>query len=147
MNRLWRLASPGAMLALLMLAGFGGPLVFRLYFHHASADWERVPAEVEKIVEQPKSAILHYHYSHEGQNYRGKRFQYLSAGSIPEKTEILGYHLGDPLVILMDPQQPDRSVVKRAPLQPSQVLPSLLMMGIGAAILVWSWRKDKSDGL
>lgn len=147
MNRLWRLASPGAMLTLLILAGFVGRLAFQLYFHFASAAWQRVPATVEKIVEEPKNTSLVYRYSHEGKDYRGTRFQYLSAGSVPEKTEILGYQAGDPLVILMDPQQPDRSVVKRSPLQPSQVLPSLLMMGIGAAILVWSWRKDKSDGL
>ncbi len=135
------------MLALLILAGFGGRLVFELYFHFASAAWQRVPATVEKIVEEPKSTMLVYRYTHEGKNYRGTRFQYLSAGSGTEKPEFLGYRAGDPLVILMDPEQPDRSVVKRAPLQPSQVLPSLLLIGVGAAILVYSWQKDKRDGL
>lgn len=135
------------MLALLILAGFGGRLAFRLYFHFASAGWQKVPATVEKVLDEPKSTTLVYLYRHEGKDYRGTRFQYLSAGSVPEKTEMLGYQAGDPLVILMDPGQPDRTVVKRSPFQPSQVLPTLLIMGVGAAILIWSWQKDRRDGI
>lgn len=147
MNGLWRLASPVALLALLIVAGCGSRLAFNLYFHIASAEWQRVPATVEKIVQEPKSTYPVYQYSHEGKDYRGTRFEYLPSGSHTEKPEFLGYRAGDPLVILMDPGQPDRSVVKRSPLQLSQVLPSLLIMGVGAAILVGSWQKDKRDGL
>jgi hypothetical protein len=142
MSWLWRFCSPVSLLALLALGVFGGRFTFELYFHFASASWQGVPAVVERIDDSPKSATLSYRYRFDGQDYDGHRFQYLSSGSIDEKSEIHRFRPGDSLVVLVDPAKPSRSVVQRPALKAGHVMPWLLIIGISAAALVYSLRRE-----
>jgi len=139
---------PGAPFAVvgllcLLLLAFGGPLVHGLYFHSASASWEKVSAEVVDIENQPKEAKLHYRYTYQGHDYTGDRFQFLTPGTVPEKSEINArFHKGDAITIHVNPRRPAQSVVQREPIRAEQ-LHSLWITGgaLAASLFYFSRRR------
>lgn len=138
----WDVCLPLALIAFLLLAIFGGQLAISLYFHVVSASWERMPTVVVGIENRLKGATLKYGYSYHGQDYAGERFQYLSSGTISEKEEINErFHKGQNLMIYVNPNKPEQSVVQRNALRLDHVGSHLFVIGFSVACLVYSFRR------
>lgn len=120
----------------------GGHLAYGLLFHHFSASWTRVPAVVVKIEEHPKSAILRYRYQVGGRSYEGSKFQFMSPGTVPEKSQILAeYEAGDEIMILVNPSKPKQSVVRRDPIQLEDLSNELILILACLIVGAFSFRK------
>ena len=126
----------------LIVLFFGGQLTLKLLSHHWSASWTRVPAVVLRVEEHPKSATLRYRYRVGGESYEDSNFQFMSPGTVPEKSEILaGYEAGDEIVILVNLSKPQQSVVRRDPIQLEDLSNYLLLFFACVMVGVFSIRK------
>lgn len=133
-------------MALLVMAGLGGPILYGLYFHVASESWRPVPAVVESITGKGNGARMVYGYEVEGRKYVGDRFQYLSAGPAVEAGRIRRYHAGDAVNVLVDPGKASRSVVRRTDSVAGDVMPRVYFMGLAAAVLAGTvWREKRRE--
>ena len=126
----------------LIVLFFGGQLALNLLSHYLSASWTRVPAVVLRIEEHPKSATLRYRYRVGGEDFEGSKFQFMSPGTVPEKSEILaGYEVGREIMVFVNPSKPQQSVVRRDPIQLEDLSNYLLLFFASAMVGVFSIRK------
>jgi hypothetical protein len=125
---------------------FGGQLALRLLSHSLSASWTRVPAVVLRIEEHPKSATLRYGYRVGGEDYEGSKFQFMSPGTVPERSQILaGYKAGDDIMVFVNPSNPQQSVVRRDPIQLEDLSNYLLLFFACGMVGMFSVMNQKTE--
>ena len=114
---------------------FGGQLAYKLIGHYRSGAWASTPAVVVEIEEHSKSAELSFTYTFEGQDFQGDRYQYMSAGTVPEKREILDrFKIGDRISVLVNPSEPSQAVAHRPALQYQHFETYILLFSFSAVI-------------
>lgn len=108
--------------------------------------WTSTTATVTSIEIVPKRAKLTYDYDYGGVAYSNDRFAFLSAGSIPDRDQILDeYAVGQTITIRVNPADPQDSVVLCRPVRISYIWQWLFLPAFIAVVVMFNWVRMQVD--